>query len=247
MPSPRERNKSFNDTWASTLPPSFSPVIVITGAASGLGNVMTRRMSEMLRGRRARFFLVGRDVGSGLRTIADLRRADTLHSSSSSMGKSESESDSEEWTDPRLDRYTFITCDLTHMSSVHSLITTLREKTDRVNYLVHCAGTYNNTGYGASPTKEGIESPELASRYYARFGLTFGLLPLLRRGGEEEGAGVMTVLGTGIPFWNKIDLDDLGFHKYYGFALRVMIHSGVYNDLFITVRSPILPKSLTHQ
>ena len=263
--SSRKRNKAFNDNW---VPPPCSSsskdpglVIVVTGATSGLGTAVVKRFSEMVRGRRARFFLVGRRVDVGLGIVAGLRRADEEFREGRGGGvggEEEEEEEGEEGEEGREggrggreeeeERYTFIQSDLSLMSDVHTLSSTIKKQVDKVNYLVHSAGTYDNTGYGAHPTPgEKIESGELAGRYYARFRLTFELMEELRRGaaGEGEGggggggqAGVMTILGTGMPFLNRIDLDDLGFHKHYGFALKVMFHSGVYNDLWITVSLP---------
>ena len=236
--NPHKRNKTFNDNWKPTTTPNNDDddddevVFVITGAASGLGNVIVKRLSEMMRGRKGRFFLVGRNVDAGLRTIGGLRRGDEEYHLQGTR-----EEGGEGWI--KEDRYTFIACDVSLMSNVHSLSSSIREKTDRVNYLVHSAGT-SSVASKPHPTKEGIESLELANRYYARFALTFDLLELLRKGGGGGGgveAGVMSILGTGIPFWNKIDLDDLGFHKSF-WGPRVMFHSGVYNDLWITVSPP---------
>ncbi|KAF9481075.1 NAD(P)-binding protein [Pholiota conissans] len=183
--------------------PSYVPVVVITGATSGIGQAMTELLARYLRGR-VHIVLVGRNREAAERIIASLPKtgSDTT--------------------------YEFVTCDMTLMKNVHALAKDLLERMPKINYLVHSAGVFSFKG--REETEEGIDR-KLASRYYSRWTLTNDLLPLLRKAKEAgEAASVLSILGAGKG--PQIDLNDLGLKKSWG-GFKAMMQSLSYNDLMV--------------
>ncbi|KAF9052120.1 hypothetical protein BJ165DRAFT_1401524 [Panaeolus papilionaceus] len=206
MPS-LERAKSDN----AAFNPSFTPVVVITGATSGIGRALTQLFAKYLRGR-AHIVLVGRNERAAQEVISALHPHPDNH-----------EDGGVSYT------YEFIKCDLTLMKNVASLASTLSSKLAKINYLVHSAGVFGLLG--REDTEEGIDK-KLASRYYARFRLTHDLMPLLKKAKEcGESANVLSILGAG-QGWGDVDLDDLGLKKGYR-GLKAMAETISYNDLMV--------------
>ncbi|PPR04387.1 hypothetical protein CVT24_013216 [Panaeolus cyanescens] len=206
MPS-LERTKSDN----AAFNPSFTPVVVITGATSGIGRALTQLFAKYLRGR-AHIVLVGRNEAAAEDIIK------TLHPHPSNNEDAEVK-----YT------YEFIKCDLTLMKNAASLASTLLSKLPKINYLVHSAGVFGFLG--REETEEGIDK-KLASRYYARFRLTYDLMPLLKKAkAKGESANVLSILGAG-QGWGQVDVEDLGLKKGYS-GLKAMTESISYNDLMV--------------
>ncbi|PPQ70296.1 hypothetical protein CVT26_014581 [Gymnopilus dilepis] len=186
--------------------PSFVPVMVITGATSGIGKAMTDIIARQLNGR-IHIVLVARNKAAADKIIASLPPAQP-----SDQGAT----------------YEFIPCDLTLMKNVHALAKDLSARLPKINYLVHSAGVFGLRG--REDTEEGIDR-KLASRYYARFVLTYDLLPLLHKAKDlGEPASVLSILGAGMG--PEVIVDDLGLKKNYG-GLKAMLQSLSYNDLMV--------------
>lgn len=128
--------------------------------------------------------------------------------------------------------YEFIACDLTLMAKIRDMTDQLRARVPKVNFLVHCAAIADLSG--RVDTEEGLDL-KLASRYYSRFALTYGLLaPLQRAADAGEKVSVQTVMGAGFGK-GQILMDDLGLKKSYT-AIKALREATGYNDLMVAVR-----------
>lgn len=195
--------KSANASFS----PSYVPVMVITGATSGIGKTITEIFARYLHGR-VHIVLVGRNREAAESIIATL----PITTSASS---------------PEI-TYEFIPCDVTLMKNVHALAKDLLARLPKVNFLVHSAGVFGFRG--RQDTEEGIDI-KLASRYYSRWALTNDLLPLLRKAKDlGEPASVLSILAAGKGV--EVDVNDLGLKKNYS-GLQAMLQSGSYNDLMV--------------
>lgn len=196
----------------ATFTPSYVPIILITGATSGVGEAMTQVFARILGGR-AHIILVGRNRAAAEKTIASLPS-----SSTSELGGIKC-------------TYEFVQCDFTLMKNIHAMADDLLRRLPKINFLIHCAAVAGLDG--REDTVEGIDK-KMASRYYSRFALTYDLLPLIRKAKDlGEAASVMSVFTAGMS--PEIDLDDLGLKKNYG-GMRMMGQTGSYNDIMLEVR-----------
>lgn len=199
---------SITDTRAANaaFQPSYVPVMVVTGGTAGIGQAMAETLAKHLQGR-VHIVIVGRNKKAAEAIISSLPKSQHADST-----------------------YEFYQCDLTLMKNVHAMAEDLNNRLPKVNFLVHCAAVVGVGG--RAETEEGIDV-KLASRYYARWKLTYELLPLLRNAKDlGETASVITVLGAGLG--SEIDLEDLGLKKTYT-GLKAMVQSTAYNDLMISV------------
>ncbi|KAF8881832.1 hypothetical protein CPB84DRAFT_1791458 [Gymnopilus junonius] len=80
--------------------------------------------------------------------------------------------------------YEFVQCDMTIIKNVHNMAKDLNERLSKVNFLVHCAAIVGLGGRKEADPKEGLDE-KMATLYYARWKLTYDLLPLLRKAKEE--------------------------------------------------------------
>jgi len=196
--------------------PSYAPIILITGATSGIGQTMSEIFARNPHGR-AHIILVGRNRAAAERIIASFP---TPPSSGNTGAK---------YT------YEFIQCDITLMKNVHSMAKELLRRLTKINFLVHCAGVAGLRG--RVDTVEGIDK-KMAVRYYARFALSYDLLPLLRKAQKMgEPASVEFVFSSGVA--PEIDLDDLGLRKTYT-GFKAMFQTGSYADVILAVSSALL-------
>lgn len=136
-----------------------------------------------------------------------------------------------------LAKHEFVEADVSLMANVRSTSAVLREKLDKINFLVMSPGIMNSRG--RTETSEGIDV-KLALHYYARFAFTHELLPLLKSASEREGedAKVYSVLGAGVT--GDIDLNDLGLKKTFSLSAAAL-QAPSYNDAAFSV-SIILPR-----
>ncbi|CAA7261277.1 unnamed protein product [Cyclocybe aegerita] len=203
--------------------PSYVPVMVITGATSGIGQAIAQLFANNQHGR-AHIVLVGRNRAAAEKIIASLP-------TTSSPAEDTPEQDQLPTTETPKPQpsYEFMSCDMSLMKNVHDLARDLSTRLPHINFLVHSAGVF---GFGGrQETPEGIDV-KLASRYYARCALTNDLLPLLKKAKDErQPASVLSILGAG-EGPEKIDLGDLGLKKNYSGA-KAMMQSVAYNDLMV--------------
>ncbi|KAF5310825.1 hypothetical protein D9619_008023 [Psilocybe cf. subviscida] len=208
--------KSTNASFS----PSYVPIAVITGATSGIGAAIARALATHLHGR-IHLVLVGRNKAAADALIASLPAPPSS---------------------ARHAQYEFVACDLTLMANAHALARDLAARLPKINFLVHCAGVFGLLG--RVETEEGIDV-KLATRYYARFALTHGLLkPLQQAASVHQPASVLSVLGAGLGA--KIDMQDLGMKNNYS-GVRAMTQSICYNDLMVAGFAERYPEvSFTH-
>lgn len=201
----------------ASFTPSYVPVMVVTGATSGIGQAMTEIMARNLHGR-IHIVMVARNQAAADTIISTLPK----HTDAT---------------------YEFVKCDVSLMKNVHALAQDLSDRLRKINFLVHCAGVFGLDG--RKETEEGIDF-KLASRYYARFALTNDLLPLLRKAKAlGEAASVLTVLGAGSKGSSNLELDDLGLKKHYA-GWKAMMASIDYNDLMVSVSNLPITHPLLH-
>ncbi|KAF5310826.1 hypothetical protein D9619_008024 [Psilocybe cf. subviscida] len=200
----------------ATFNPSYVPVAVITGGTSGIGAAMAQALAKHLRGR-VRIILVGRNKAA----------ADAILSSMHPASQETPEAG-----------YEFIACDLTLMANIREMAEQLCARLPKVNFLVHCAAITNFGG--RVDTEEGLDVA-LASRYYSRFALTYGLLPLLQRAADAgEKASVQTVMAAGLGK-GQVLMDDLGVKKGYT-GMKAMKEATGYNDLMVAAFAERYPQ-----
>ncbi|KAF9524463.1 hypothetical protein CPB83DRAFT_820017 [Crepidotus variabilis] len=179
----REANAAFA--------PTYTPIMLVTGATSGLGQTLTELFARNLQGK-AHIILVARNQAAADEIMAALPKPSSI-------------SQDHQYT------YEFIRCDVTSMRSIHELSKSLIQRLPKLNFLVHCAGGVDFLG--RVETEEGLDS-KLAFRYYSKFALSYDLLPLLRNAVKlKEKATVVSVLAAGKA--PDIDVNDLGLKKNY--------------------------------
>ncbi|KAF9524464.1 hypothetical protein CPB83DRAFT_820023 [Crepidotus variabilis] len=194
----RETNAAFA--------PTYTPVMVITGATSGIGQAITELFAQTTQGK-AHIILVARNQAAADEIIA-------------SLPKPSSASQDHQYT------YEFIRCDVTSMKSIHEMSKNLVQRLPKINFLVHCAGGIDFAG--RVNTEEGLDT-KLAFRYYSKFALSYDLLPLLRNAVKlKEKAAVVSVLGAG--YAPDIDTNNLGMEQSYT-GLKAISQSLAYVDV----------------
>lgn len=142
--------------------PSYVPIILVTGATSGIGQAMTGVLANILHGR-AHIVLIGRNRSAAEKTIASLP---TL---------SQTDHGDVQCT------YEFVQCDVTLMKNVHQIAKDLLQRLPHINFLIHCAAVAGLLG--REDTEEGIDK-KMAARYYSRFALTLRSAPPSSQGAE---------------------------------------------------------------
>ncbi|TFK23776.1 NAD(P)-binding protein [Coprinopsis marcescibilis] len=188
--------------------PSYVPTMVAFGGTSGIGEAIARLFATHTKGR-AHIILVGRNKVAADKIIASLYKPAPEIANDST--------------------YEFISCDILSMKNIHVFNEDLKKKLDKVNYLVLSAGTVDIKN-SRNETEDGLDY-KMVTRFYSRFAILHGVLPLLRKakdGGED--ASVLSVLGPGPASW--VDMEDLGLKKKYTIFRAIVATSG-YNDFML--------------
>ncbi|KAJ7616015.1 hypothetical protein FB45DRAFT_236230 [Roridomyces roridus] len=192
--------------------PSYTPVAVFVGATSGVGQGMVEAFARYLTGR-AHIIIIGRNEHAAADIIGRLPNPEN------------------EYT------HEFIPCDVSVMANVRAVCKVIRDKVERVNFLVMTAA-YSSMAHPAI-TSEGLDL-HLAMRYYYRFVFIQELLPLVKKAQSlGEDAKVMSVLGAGRGSPKRpIDLDNLGNTVKprtgtIGVSFRSMTMSSNYTDAML--------------
>ncbi|KAG8861331.1 hypothetical protein FRC20_011476 [Serendipita sp. 405] len=155
----------------ATYKPLTRPVALFFGGTSGIGQAMAEQLAQQTNGR-AHIILFGRNEEAAKRIIAGFPHTDP----------SMSEQDAS--------KYEFIKVDATSMAQVRELTMQLRERLDKVNFIVATTGFFTLKG-SREETSEGIDR-KLACHFYARFRFIHDLAPLVEKAAENEMVGVIS-------------------------------------------------------
>jgi NAD(P)-dependent dehydrogenase (short-subunit alcohol dehydrogenase family) len=195
--------------------PSYTPVALFVGGTSGIGQAMAEGLARYTNGN-AHIIICGRNRQAAESIIASLPKPTPASDSKESAPSSAS--------------YEFVQCDASLMKNVGAMTTDLLARLPKINFLVLSPGYLSLKGL--DPTKEGI-GKQLALNYYARWKFINDLMPLLRNAKDAgEDAKVYSVLAAGDG--QKMDMDDLGLKKTFGFVKNLKI-APTYNDLMMEV------------
>lgn len=169
-------------------------VILLTGGTSGIGRVTARMLAE----RGASVVITGRNRERGERTVTELSE--------------ETEGD-----------ISLLTADFAEQSEVRGLASEFRTEMDRLDVLIHNAGTYCPE---RRVTSDGIEET-LAVNHLAPFLLTHALVDLL----IESAPARVVVVSSGLHERGHIHFDDLQLARNYD-TQRAYAQSKLANVLF---------------
>jgi len=121
----------------------------------------------------------------------------------------------------------FIECDAVLMRNVLEYTDEIKQKFNKLNYLVVSMSPTGGSFFTRSENEEGIEK-NLALAFYARFLIIKELVPLLEKAAEAgEEARVISVLHSGR--YGALDYNDLEL-KNYGF-IRMVLAGSTYTSL----------------
>lgn len=169
-------------------------VVLLTGGTSGIGRAAARMLVEC----GATVLVTGRDRERGERVLTEL---------SEETGAEVS----------------LLTADFAEQSEVRRLARKFREKRDRLDVLVHNAGTYRPK---RQVTSDGIEET-LAVNHLAPFLLTYDLIDLLVGGDSAR----VVVVSSGLHERGHIHFDDLQLERSYD-TQQAYARSKLANVLF---------------
>ena len=199
--------------------PSYTPVAIFVGGTSGIGQAMAQAFARYTKGN-AHIIICGRNRAAAESIIASLPKP-TLPD------------------DAQRPLHEFVHCDATLMKNVHAMTKDLLSRLPKINFLVLSPGYLSLKGL--DETEEGI-GRQLALNYYARWKFIDDLMPLLRNAKDAgEDAKVFSVLAAGDG--QKMDMDDLGLKKTFGFVKNLKI-APTYNDLMMEVSCPYFVQML---
>jgi NAD(P)-dependent dehydrogenase (short-subunit alcohol dehydrogenase family) len=195
---------------------ALTPTVLVVGGTSGIGQFSALKLAEHTKPKKV--IITGRSKEAGDAIVKSLNEL-TNHT------------DNE-----------FIPCDVTLMKNIRAYAVQIREKVEKLNYLVLSPGF---SYYGErDETEEGIDK-KLACYSYARFLLMKELVPLLENAAKEgEEARVISVLAVGRE--GSLYEDDLALKKNYGVSSALSV-SACYNSLMVEEFSKRHPAvSFTH-
>ncbi|TFK21599.1 NAD(P)-binding protein [Coprinopsis marcescibilis] len=195
--------KAANAAYSS----EYVPTIVVFGGTSGIGEAIARTFVTHTKGR-AHIIIVGRNKAAADKIMATFYKPDPTNIANST--------------------YEFVSCDVVSMKAIQVFNEDLKKKLSKINYLILSAGT---AGLGGrQDTEEGLDY-KMAVRFYSRFAILHGLLPLLKNAQNAgEDTGVLSVLSTGHGKW--VDFNDLGMKKRYS-GFRAMFATAGYSDFML--------------
>ncbi|KAJ7055608.1 NAD-P-binding protein [Mycena amicta] len=199
--------QASNAVWS----PSYSPVAVIVGGTSGIGQGVAEAFARHSKGN-AHIVIVGRNRSAAESIIASFPKPTVVGVT-----------------------HEFLACDLSVLADVKRVSKDLLARyANRVNFLFLTTGTVF-TAVRDGLTDEGI-LPVMGPILYGRWAFVNELLPGLRAAlAAGEDARVMTVYnaGMGVP----IDLGDLGLRKAFmeqkESVMSMRGHISTYHDLMV--------------
>ena len=196
--------------------PTHVPVAIFVGGTSGVGEATLKALASYTGGN-VHLFIIGRNKAAAQKTFASIPQpsSDILRE--------------------------FLYCDALLMKNVASACDEIRQKINKINYLVLSAGWIKFTS--RDETEEGLDKM-LAIRFYERFKFIRELLPLLQHAVDEgEQASVLSILGSKSS--PPLSLDDLEMKKSYR-SFKAAAYSGAYGDIMVEVSGFTRGGDFTH-
>ncbi|KAH8914651.1 hypothetical protein BT69DRAFT_1289891 [Atractiella rhizophila] len=199
------RSMSFQRVVESNsfFQPPTPPVSLFLGGTSGVGEAMATKLARQTGGR-AHIILLGRNEEKAKQILQSWPKHEE--------GKAE-----------------FIKCDVGDLEQVRKVTKELREKLEKINFIVLSPGLLSLKGF--TPTKDGLDY-KLQLHYFSRFRFAYDLIDLVEEAGKrEEKASVISILHPGSG--GQVIEDDLGIAKHYsqGNAARTAITTGIVSSL----------------
>ncbi|PRP84356.1 hypothetical protein PROFUN_07657 [Planoprotostelium fungivorum] len=199
------------------LHPGSGPTVVVVGGTAGIGAAVANTFAKHFDA--PRVYITGRNQSAADQVIRQMQNDNQTERAAGEPV------------------FQFLPCDVSSLSAVRQWAKDLKEKVDKINYLVLTPGIL--TMQGRTETQDGLDL-KLQLHYYSRFLVIHELIPLLTKateGGEE--ARVLTVLDAGRG--GPVRQDDLDLKNSY--SLKAAAESAlIYNDLMVQKFSEMHPK-----
>jgi NAD(P)-dependent dehydrogenase (short-subunit alcohol dehydrogenase family) len=174
---------------------------LIVGGTNGIGAHLAYKMAENTSA--SKIIITGRNKEAGTQVVSELNKL-TKHENND-----------------------YLPCDISLMKYIYQFTSDLKQRLDKLNYLVLCTGCFTPQ---REETEEGIDR-KLACNFYSRFLLVKELLPLLNNATKQgESARVLSIMGAGSE--GEIDPDDLEVKTNYG-LMTVQGAANTYNSLMV--------------
>jgi NAD(P)-dependent dehydrogenase (short-subunit alcohol dehydrogenase family) len=181
---------------------ALKPTMLVVGGTSGIGQYTALKIAEYTSAEK--IIISGRNKKAGDEIVSTLNNL-TKHTNNE-----------------------FVACDVTLMKNIHEFTEQIKNKIQKLNYLVLSAGFL--TTKGRDETEEGIDK-KLACNFYSRFLLIKELMPLLENAAKDgEESRVLTILAAGKE--GEIYEDDLDLKKNYGLLTAANVAT-TYNSLMV--------------